>query len=443
VLIRCNQKSNPTLKQVAKEKIKQTQIIKPPLKNKDVAYSKFKIIAEKGGELHLKTGSHVVIPKNSIIDKDGNPVNGEIDLVFREFHNTQEIFLSGIPMQFSKSNNYLESMGMAELKGTKDNKEVYLKPNSGAFIDLATKSTPVKEYALWQLDKNVEWTDAGYYTTIPNSRKENSLKIIDKEKRKRKKTAKSPDVFFEIYSDLEDFPNMEAWQGVTWELLKGKIPEDFERIDWNTIKLKKLSNKKYKINLAKQASYYYDGEVIEKKIEMLACPILSKKELKKKEKEYAVLNKKYKEYLKKAELEVERLNQEAKLLNRFKINGFGIYNVDVLKSTEMFATLDLDFDFEKESLKKINNITLYMLLPEKNTVLNFQSDNWDNIPFTNSKTNLAAVLPGGDIALVDYNDFNAKVNSKNVNSGFQNKFYFTTKRISQDEFSGLLNNSLN
>ena len=418
------------------------QKINPPLKKENVEFSHFKLNTKKGGEFHLKTGSHVFIAKNSIVDKNGNIVNGEVDIFFREFHDAKQIFLSGIPMQFNNSNNYLESIGMMELKGMKNNEELFLKPNSDSYIDLASKSKPQKEYALWSLDDNVEWIDAGEFKTISNNRREKALKLLQKEKNKRKKLSKSPNDFFEIYSDLNAFPHMEAWQGVSWELLKGKIPVDFERIDWNSIKMKNISKNIYKINMYKLMTSY-DGDVVEKEVEMIATPVLSKKDLKRKKAEYATLNKKYKEFLKKAELEMNRLNQEAKLLNRFKLSGFGIYNVDVLKNTEVYAKLDLTFDFEKEYLKQANNVVLYMLLPEKNTVLNFRSDSWDDIPFTNSKTMLAAVLPGGDVAYVDQKEYNSKIKSKKINPGFQNSFSLSSKRISENEFSKLLNNSLN
>ena len=75
--------------------------------------------------------------------------------------------------------------------------------------------------------------------------------------------------------------------------------------------------------------------------------------------------------------------------------------------------------------------------------MNFRSDNWDDIPFTNSKTMLAAVLPGGDVAYVDQKEYNSKIKSKNINPGFQNSFSLSSKIISENEFSKLLNNSLN
>ena len=49
--------------------------------------------ADEGLIFHQPNGTHIEIPANSIVDKNGNEVKGEVAFKFREMHSAQEIFL--------------------------------------------------------------------------------------------------------------------------------------------------------------------------------------------------------------------------------------------------------------------------------------------------------------------------------------------------------------
>ena len=49
------------------------------------------------------TGTTVKIPANSLVDQDGQPVQGEAELFFREYRTIEEFLASGIPMHYSDS----------------------------------------------------------------------------------------------------------------------------------------------------------------------------------------------------------------------------------------------------------------------------------------------------------------------------------------------------
>jgi hypothetical protein len=110
---------------------------------------------QEGLVFHKPNGTHVEIPANSIVDKNGANIFGEVEFRFREMQNAKDIFLSGIPMQMQTDRStHLQSMGMAELRVFKDNVELYLKEGASLKIDLATKENPDANYDWWVLTDN-------------------------------------------------------------------------------------------------------------------------------------------------------------------------------------------------------------------------------------------------------------------------------------------------
>ena len=78
--------------------------------NKEVEFFQYEFDATNGIEFHQPTGTHIIIPKNALIDTKGKLVTGKVVVKFREFHDSKSIFLSGIPMQTDTNRNlFLES----------------------------------------------------------------------------------------------------------------------------------------------------------------------------------------------------------------------------------------------------------------------------------------------------------------------------------------------
>ena len=69
--------------------------VAPPIKGVDVPFKDYKVEVAKGAVLETATGSTISIPANAFIDKDGNPIEGEVTIKFREFHDATDIIASG------------------------------------------------------------------------------------------------------------------------------------------------------------------------------------------------------------------------------------------------------------------------------------------------------------------------------------------------------------
>jgi hypothetical protein len=411
--------------------------------DKKIAFTEFEFDVLNGIEFHQPTGTHVVIPKSAIVDAKGKLISGKVKVKFREIHDAKAIFLSGIPMQIEANRGlFLESNGMVEIRVFQGETELSLKEGKQVQLDLAAKSRPSSDFKLWVLDKDKKWLNAGTFQTVTNSRRDQQLIQLDdkKKKRKNKTTPKKTDLQFEFNSNLKNFPHMAAWKGVKWNLIKedDNFPTvDISRVDWTDITMNKIENNSYeyaiKLTFSKED---YSGNLVQKTCSIIAGPTdLSRKQLQAKNDEFADLSKQYEEFLILARKEEERLRAESALLNQFRANGFGIYNVDKLTNAEQLVKLDVHFDFENEMLLSKNPIQLVVISPDRNTVLNFLPANWNNIPYLGPKTEIFASLPGGKYAFVDANMFAEAVNEEKLSKTYQNKVSFKTRRLSKEEIN--------
>jgi hypothetical protein len=111
--------------------------------------------------------------------------------------------------------------------------------------------------------------------------------------------------------------------------------------------------------------------------------------------------------------EKDRLKKEIKLLRRFEIAKFGIYNWDKMIKQPNAIALEADFKFD--TVSDYNNITVFMITEVNgNAVIKFYKDAWKNFsidPTVNNK--LIAILPDDRIALLTADDFK-KINWEEV-----------------------------
>jgi len=422
--------------------------ILPPL-GKSLAFEKQRFDAEKGIVFHQGTGTHIVIPANALIDTEGNAVKGTVELNFREFQNAREIFLSGIPMQFGEDREqYFSSLGMMELKVLQNGNELRLKKDAMIDVELASAIQPNADFKMYFLTDDLNWDNGKAFETVTNNRRDSALvNLPDSPDKPINPIVDSSDFVFEIASDYNKMPHLKVWKGVKWRLVSvenGLEPEQALRINWDKITLNKIDGEAniYKINF-KYFQTDYEGKVIEQTFSMTAIPQLSASELAEAilsynkdlaayEVEYALI-----------ENEEERLKLEAGLLNKFQINSFGVFNIDVIKSIEILASVNLSFDFEKELNPKINRVMLYVIDETERTVFKFNAFDWKQIPITKNDYSLVVLLPDQKIAYVSKEAFKAKINAASLSPILENVFYFTTERLDYDKFEDLIKTKKN
>ena len=408
---------------------------------KGLAFEVVEFDASEGLIFHRPNGTHVEIPAEAIIDKNGNNVRGKVEFRFREMHKAREIFLSGIPMQMNNNRDkHLQSMGMVEMRVFDGDEELMLKEGHQINVDLATESEPGAEYNLWYLNKDLDWEQDGAFETVNNVRREMAINNLPTPVKPIKPLE---DIFFQLASD-DNMPHLKVWNGVDWTLLPGQNNNTFYRamrINWDKIEIKEINKRKkrYRISFSSKKKDH-KGNIFSESISVLATPKVHKKDMKRLLAQYEEDLTAFAEVLKNRELEEERLLQESAMLNSFTSNGFGIYNIDKLEDTRVLAKLNASFDFEDDLNAKINKIKIVMICNNQNTVLTYNAFDWDELPVLDTEVELIAALPDGSFAYVSSDVYESTLDVKNVSSYFENKRHFKTQKISPDKLKALFFN---
>ena len=350
---------------------------------------------------HRPNGTHIEIPAEAIVDKNGNDVLGKVEFRFREMHKAREIFLSGIPMQMNNNRDkYLQSMGMVEMRVFDGEEELMLKAGHQINVDLATENDPSDEYNLWHLNNDQDWEQEGAFQTVNNERREMALNNLPTP---IKPIKPMDDILFQLASD-ENMPHLKVWNGVDWTLMPGQNNSKLYRamrINWDKIEIKQINKRKkrYRISFSSKKKDH-KGNIFSESISVIATPNVNKKDMKRLLAQYEEDLNAFAEVLKNRELEEERLLQESAMLNSFTSNGFGIYNIDKLEDTRVLAKLNASFDFEDDMNAKINKVKIVMICENQNTVLTYNAFDWDELPVLDTEVELIAALPDGFFAYI-------------------------------------------
>jgi hypothetical protein len=413
--------------------------ILPPL-GKKIPFVRRSFNAEDGLTLHMPTGTHIVIPKNALVDVNGNTVKGKVTARFREFHTAGEILHSGIPMQFGKDRtDYFSSGGMMELRVSQNGKELKIAPRENVNVELAAAIMPNADFKLYFLTDDMNWDNGKPFETVQNVRRDSALaQLPTLEIKPVDPVPGAEDIVFEISGGLKSTLSR-AFLGTKWrlkELLNGEDIEFAFSVNWSSIKIEKpeVSDEPFKLHLTFQG-VDYKGKILSEKCTALAFPLLTGDALTaaiaKYDKDYAA----YEKELADMEKEKTRLLQEQGLLNRFQMEEFGICNIDRLMSTGLLTTLDITFDFEDELVPEIHRVMLYMVLEEQNGVLKFNAFEWNKLPVSNTQFSLVAVLPNGKVAYVP----SSKIIEK-LGQGSKQKLYLETEKYDYESFDKCMKN---
>ena len=137
--------------------------IKPPLSGVDVPYTEYTLVAEQGDTLYYKSGTIILVPPNSLLDKQGNLVKGSVKIKYREFADPIDFFVSGIPMNYDSAgiSYQFESTGMCDIQAYKNNIPVFVNPRNKPEIHLAS-TNPTSRSNLYYLDTvQKKWVNKG------------------------------------------------------------------------------------------------------------------------------------------------------------------------------------------------------------------------------------------------------------------------------------------
>ena len=319
--------------------------INPPIPELDIKNESYYVNADKGGKIKHHTGTEITIPEGAFMDEEGNIVEGEVEIQYREFHDQADIFLSGIPMDYDSAGKkqIFESAGMMEIRGFQNGKRLKIVPEKNFVICMHSKN-PDPKFNIYYLDEQKEkWEYEGKDSiSVPENTKpeiaiadtnsveirivdtkypikeENSeieivaekIEVIKKEVKEIKKAepkkprkANKSKKNFKIDVVDGEYPELTVYKGVIFEVQDNqKLPEDTYQVTWNDIKLKEKKGD-YSIQLIKN----------ERTEEIEVTPVLEGKDYEVAKKEFKEKFGEYKNKLK--EKLAEQKIQEDKLAN--------------------------------------------------------------------------------------------------------------------------------
>ena len=292
--------------------------VAPPLAGVDVPFKQYKVSAVKGGKISYPSGTSITFQPNSFVDAAGNPVNGNVDVQYREMHDAVDFFLSGIPMAYDSAGAtyQLESAGMMEIAAFVDGKVVYLDKNKPMEVAMAATTTDSK-YNVYQFDKEAgNWSFLGkdVVAAMPydkSQRMKDSLEMLQwwigkmrasgnaggvgcagvysmpKDGVKPLKADPSKNRFV-VDFDKKEFPEMANYENVIFEV--DESGEKFDKanydVTWDMVKLSRGEKAdRYNLNLKKGM----------KSVKLDVYPVLDGEEY---NKAYALYEKQHAQYLK-------------------------------------------------------------------------------------------------------------------------------------------------
>ena len=139
-----------------------TPCINPPSESLQISGTSYKVDNQKGDKIKHASGTIIEIPKNAF-EINGKPVEGEVEIKYKEYKDQVDILLSGIPMHYDSANTdyVLESAGMVQINGFQDDIPVDIANGKTIKISFPTEDNS-KRFNLYELDTiNNKWDYQG------------------------------------------------------------------------------------------------------------------------------------------------------------------------------------------------------------------------------------------------------------------------------------------
>lgn len=377
-----------------------------PLKGLEIKPKTFTVDASHPGKVDLGNGGSIIFEDQSFVDQEGNPIKGVVQVQWREFHSLTDILLSGIPMKYDSAgvDNNLVSGGMFTVHASQNGKDVKLASGKSAEINLASIQDQ-KNYNFYELDETKgEWnyksTKSGDDLDTDNDNKNDQTKTKISESNDQK-SGTFP--ILDIELNTNRYPELENQTIVGWKSKKSLTTQENRMLSkgQKTCRLvKDDSLGGYAIELkVHNGSKFFPVEPYD----LIAAEIDSKCNEKELEKDYAELSQ-FQEDIK-----------SRKVLRSIEIESFGTYNWDIVCKRKNSQRLLANFEYPKGT--KAEMVSLFLISPEENAIVNYNATSDSNFSFDpGKKCCLVAILPGNEIVSVPNERFKearkARINSE-------------------------------
>ncbi len=376
-----------------------------PIREIDVPFEVHRFQADSGTSFRLPTGTRIDIEPGSLVDAKGNVVRGEVEFRVREFHRAEDLFRAGIPMDTrANGSERLQSAGMIEMRAYSNQQELSIASGRSIGVGLADYRN-AKGYDLWYMEEDADWNTRGSFTTDSNRIKIQLVQsLTDSLNKKMDLPSEEDPRIFELVTNVKEVPYLKAYEGLKWRLDESQPIELLEvqtRVLWESVRIKRVNKKKdlYELSFTQ---FDRDDSAASKGIQktILAKAMSSREDMRTRSAEYEKQLAEFERIQNERREELARVKREADLIQSFRADRLGIWNLDKIMKMEDCIPVYVRFDFEKE-LKKEEKIRLFALYDGENSIMEFARDKWNQVYLQKGKAmRLIALLPKEKIAVV-------------------------------------------
>ncbi len=384
----------------------------PPLSTANVPYATYEIDAEGGDTIVHPSGSILIFPSNSMVDAQGNLLKGKLKIMYREFYNPLDIFLSGTPMNYDSAGTpyNLQSAGMCEILATQNDIPVFVNKVRPPQIALAAANAD-PAYNVYYFDSAThQWKYKGKddicdFKLNDDNAIQNTDTILIKPLPPQKAVADLP--LINIKVETGSVPELAVYDNMKFQLDKSEntFKESDSKEEWDDIRIRKTKtagvyhlvflheNRKvsYRVKPVFEEEDYEKALIVfnknnrtyeladaQRKAENRSLEKANNLQLAENEKidrqneitleknRIAKLN--YDRFNKIYEQQVDAQNFRIKeyVLRTFSINQFGIWNCD--RPMILQNTIPISLDFKDDQGNSLQNMTAYVVYENLNTL---------------------------------------------------------------------------
>ncbi|MFO0355737.1 MAG: OmpH family outer membrane protein [Sphingobacteriaceae bacterium] len=319
-----------------------TKFINEPFQKAKVNYTSYKVDNSKGADIKHPSNSKIKIPKSTFVNKQGEEIKGEVEILYREIHDQAEIIASGIPMTYDSAGirSTFESAGMFEIKGYQNGEPVFIKKDQPLTVELCSKDADdhFNQYYLDTVAKNWQYIKRDNPVALENAKPQSaedkaalkkldqkylpainaipkridSVKVVytkkidklEKPAQPAKPNKSSGRPQFELDVDYKEFPELAAFKNAQFEI--GAENQNFDKsltaVTWSSADISE--------GPTKGKNYLLTLKLRDRVEKLIVYPVLSGSDYEAAEKKYEDKFEKYKTLLAKREADEKKLKEE-------------------------------------------------------------------------------------------------------------------------------------
>ena len=387
------------------------QRITPPLNSVDVSYQNFTVTNSSAQTLNLDNGTTIEIPANAFVDANGNVIESEVNISYREFHTAADLLASGIPMKASHNgiDGDMQTAGMFEINASSNDQEVFVAEGKNVGVNMAT-NVDGDNYDFWELNQESgTWENLGGSSAQPNERKKAAQKEIATLSKMKTPTPPAkfdkakPVLNFDL--NLDNYPELKSMKNIFWQFTgNGENPKNNPWVfkeQWTSADIKKGTRGNEYIMVLKSDKKNFSTTV---------CPSQKGKDFDEALSDYETALREYKSNSTTKQDRMDFMKRQSDFVRSFQIQNMGIYNCDALINNPGALAFEAKFDFGPDVPVAHNKVNVYLITNDARSVIAYPFSRRKNFLVDAGMDNqLIAILPNNKYATFSQADFDANL----------------------------------